>query len=81
MTSMPLRPHFPTKAPGAECGRFPVVLDETDVVRQWVEPKHAQAADILIEDVERRGFDDDLELVVVLQAERVFAVAAIGGAA
>ena len=41
-------------------------------------PSARSDAEVQIEDVERRGFDHHLELVVVLQAERVLAVAPVG---
>ena len=76
-----VQPHLPTESPGAERGRLPVVLDEADVVHQRVEAERAQRAQIQIEDGQRRWLDDHLELVVVLQAKRVVAVAPVGGTA
>src|SRR3546814_658206 len=37
-----IQPDFPAEAPGTECRRFPVVLDEADVMRQRVEPQLPQ---------------------------------------
>ena len=76
-----VEPHLPAQAPGAERRRFPVVLDEAHVVHPRVEAQSAQASEVEIEEVGRRGFDHHLELVVVLQPERVVAVAAVGRAA
>jgi hypothetical protein len=43
-----------------------------------IEAESAQRPEIQIEDRQRRRFDDDLELVVVLQAERIVAITAVG---
>src|SRR5262245_56345572 len=72
-----VEPHLPAEAPSAERRRFPVVFDEANVVRERIEAERAQRSEIAIEDVERRGFDDDLELVVVLEAKWIVAVAAV----
>jgi hypothetical protein len=49
-------------------------------VHAEIEAQRREAAEVEVEDVERRGLDGHLELIVVLQAERVVAVAAVGGA-
>ena len=72
-TSQP-SPHAP------RVGRFPVVLDEADVVHQGIEAERTQRAEIQLLEIIGRGLDGDLELVVVLQAKRIFAIAPIGGA-
>ena len=76
-----VQPDFPPQAPGAERGRFPVVLHEAHVVHERVEAQRAQRSEIQIENRQRRRFDDYLELVVVLQAKWVVAVPAVGGTA
>ena len=73
-----IQPDFPAQAPGAEGRRFPVVLDETDVVHQWVEAHGPERSQVELDDVRWRRLDDDLVLVVVLQPERVVAVATVG---
>jgi hypothetical protein len=35
-------PHFPAEAPGAERGRFPIVLDEADVVEERIDADAAR---------------------------------------
>src|SRR3546814_2794073 len=60
---------------------FPVILDEADIVPQRIDPDHAQAFKIKLLNVRRAGFEDDLILVIMLQAVGVFAIAAIGRAA
>ena len=50
-------------------------------MHQRIDAEGAQRAEVQVLDVERRGFDHHLELVVVLQAERVLAVAAVRGPA
>lgn len=46
-----------------------------------VDAQRLERADVEVEDFGRRGLEHDLVLVVVLQAVRVFAVAAVLGAA
>ena len=46
-----------------------------------VEPNRLQAAHVQALHVERRGLEDHLELVVLAEAERVVAIAAVGGPA
>ena len=76
-----VQPHLPAQAPGPEGGGFPVVLDEADVVGAGVDAQRAQAVDVELLDVARRGLEHHLVLVVVLQAVGVVAVAAVLGAA
>ncbi len=76
-----VQPHLPPQAPGAQGGRLPVVLDEADVVGQQVEAQVAQGTQVQLLKVVGRGLDADLELIVVLQAKRIVAVAAIRGPA
>ena len=75
-----VEPDFPAQAPGAEGRRFPVVFDEADVVDQRVQADVLQRAQVQFLEVVRVRLQDDLELVVVLQAVRVFAVAAVSRA-
>ena len=74
-----VQPHLPTETPGAQGRRFPVVLHEADVVHQRVDAERAQGIQVALLNVGGRGFQDDLELVVTLQAVGVLAVAPIGG--
>ena len=73
-----IQPDFPAESPGAERRRFPVVLDEPDVVREGIDAERRERAEVAVDDVGGRGLHHDLELVVVLQPERVVAVAAVG---
>src|SRR5688572_29510158 len=72
-----VEPHFPAQAPGAERGRLPVVLDEADVVLERVDAQALQRVEVQLLDIRRRGFQDDLVLVIVLQAVRIVAVAPV----
>ena len=65
----------------SECGVFPVVFDDADVVDFGVVAQFAQGVEIEVLDIGGRGFEGDLELVIVLQAVGVVAVAAVFGAA
>ena len=76
-----VEPDFPAQAPGAQRGVLPVVFDETDVVLLQIEPQGFERAQVQLQDVVGRGLEDHLELVVVLQAVGVLAIAAILGAA
>ena len=73
-----VQPDFPAEAPGAERRRLPVVLDQADVVHERVDADRAQRAEVQLDQVGRRRLDRHLVLVVVLQAERVVAVATVG---
>src|SRR5690606_22099544 len=76
-----VEPDFPPQAPGAEGRRFPVVLDEADVMHQGVHADAAQRFQVELLDVRRVRLEHYLELVIVLQTVGVLAVAAIGGPA
>jgi hypothetical protein len=68
-----------SQTPSAHCGRFPVVLDEADVVLQGVDPETFQRIQVELLDVQGRGLHDDLVLVVVLEPVGVFPVSPVGG--
>jgi hypothetical protein len=74
-------PHLPAEAPRAEGGGLPVVLDEAHVVIERLGAERAQRVQVEVLDVERARLQDHLELVELLHAVRVLAVAAVGGAA
>ncbi len=81
MTSMPLS-HTSQPSPQApSVGDSQLSSTKRTSCTSVSKPSARNDAEIQIEDLQRRGFDDHLELVVVLQAERVVAVAAIGGTA
>src|SRR6185437_16453158 len=52
-----------------------------DVMDEGIEAERGEAAQIQVQDLERRRFDDHLVLVVVLQTEWIVTVATVGGAA
>ena len=62
-------------------GDFPVILFELDVVLAQVDTDGLEAAEVLIDNIVRRRLQDDLELLVLIQAVRIFAVTAIRGPA
>jgi len=72
-----VQPHFPAKTPGAQRGGFPVVLYKADVVLVRVNADGAQGVEVKLLRVARVGFEDDLKLIVHLQAVGVDAVAPI----
>ena len=69
--------HLPADAGGAERGGFPVVLIETDVVRLRLDAERGQRFEVEVLHVGRRRLQDDLELVVPIDAERVLAVPSV----
>ena len=71
-------PDLPAEPPRAERRLLPVVLDEPDVVLAQVDAERLERAEVLVEDVLGRRLEDHLVLEVVLEAERVLAVAAVG---
>src|SRR6185436_12852726 len=75
-----IEPDFPAQAAGAERRRFPVVLDEADVVLLRVDAQVLQRLQVEILDVRRRGLQHHLVLIVVLQAVGILSIAAILGA-
>ena len=77
----PIAPDFPAKACGAERGAFPVILDKTDVVEGHVDADGFERAEIERLKVRRRGFNQHLILIIVLQPVRVVAIAPVRGAA
>ena len=76
-----VEPDLPAKTPGAERRALPVVLDKADVMVVGVQANGGQRTQVELLGVDRRGLDEHLELIVVLHAVRVLAVAAVGGTA
>ena len=73
-----VEPDLPAKAPGAERRALPVVLDKADVMVVGVQADGGQRAQVELLGIDRRGLDEHLELIVVLHAVGVLAVAAVG---
>ena len=74
-----VQPHLPAQPPGAEGRVLPVILDKADIVGIGVDAQRAQAVEVKLLDLQRRGLEHHLELVVMLQAVRILAVTAILG--
>ncbi len=70
-------PAFPAEAPRPERRALPVVLDKADVMQRRVDADGLERLQIQILNVRRRRLQDHLELIVVLQAVRILAIAAI----
>ena len=70
--------HLPADAPGAERRRLPVVLLEADVVLSRVDAARLEAVQVQLLHFVGRRLEDHLELVVLEQAVRVLAEAAVG---
>ena len=71
--------HLPADAPGAERRRLPVVLLEADVVLPRVDAARLEALQIEVLHLVGRRLEDHLELMVLEQAVRVLAEAAVVG--
>ena len=76
-----VEPDLPAKAPGAQRRALPVVLDKTDVMVVGVQANGSKRPQVKLLSINRRGLNEHLELIVVLHAVRVLAVAAVGGTA
>ncbi len=74
---LPVQPHFPSQTPGAQRGGFPIVFHETDVVLVRVDADGAQGIQVKFLGVARVWLEDDLKLIVHLQAIGVDAVAPV----
>jgi hypothetical protein len=74
-----IEPDLPAQAPGTQGGIFPIVLDEADIVLRRGETQCLEGTQVALENVGGSRFQHHLELVVVLQAVGVVAVAAILG--
>ena len=77
----PVAPDLPAEARSAERGAFPVILDKTDIVEGHVDADGFERAEIERLKVRRRGFDQHLILIIVLQPVRVVAIATVRRAA
>ena len=73
-----VEPDLPAKAPSAERRALPVVLDKADVMVVGVQANGGKRPQVKLLGVDRRGLDEHLELIVVLHAVGVLAVAPVG---
>jgi len=72
-----VEPHFPSQTPGSECGRFPVIFDKTYIMIGCINTKTFQTIDVDILDIFRRGFHDNLKLIIVLKSVWIFTIASV----
>ena len=72
-----VNPDFPSEAPCAKRRAFPVILNKADVVLVRVDADRAQAAQIELLDIIRRGLHEHLKLVIELGSIGILAVAAV----
>ena len=75
----PVHPHLPPEPPCAQARALPVVLDEPHVVLLDRDPDRPQRVEVDVLHVVGRRLQDDLVLVVLLEAVRVLGVAAVVG--
>src|SRR6185437_1476133 len=73
----PVAPDLPAEAPRAERRLLPVVLDEAHVVAAEIDAEHLERGPVEVEHVFRRRLEHNLVLEVMLEPERVLAVAAV----
>ncbi len=76
-----VEPNLPAQAPGAQCRRFPVVLDKANVVIKGINAETLERIKVEFLNINRRRFHDYLILVVVLEAIRILTIAAVSGTA
>ena len=76
-----VQPYLPAQAPGAESRRLPVILYEADIMLFRIDAKTLQRGQVQLLNVVRRRLHDDLELMMLVQAVRIVAVAAVSRAA
>ena len=74
---MPSHQHSQPSPQAPSVGDLPVVLDEADVVQRRIDADGVERLQIEVLQVRRVRLQDHLELVVVLQAVGVLAVAAV----
>ena len=74
-------PHFPAKPPSAQSRAFPIIFDKANIMRHRVNAQHLQTVEIKLLDIVGRGLQNHLELIIMLKAVRVLAIAPIGRAA
>src|SRR4029079_1923084 len=74
-------PDLPSETPSPERGAFPVVLDEADVMFFALDTDRLDRVEIEILQIIRRGLEDDLKLVIVLQTVGIFSITSVLGAA
>jgi hypothetical protein len=74
----PVQPDLPAQSPCPKGRRFPVVLDEPDVMLQGIDAEPDQAFKVQFLYILRMGLQDHLELIIVLHPVGVLAVTAIG---
>ncbi len=75
-----VEPDLPAQAPGAQCGRFPVVLHKAHIVTGQIQADGFQAAQIEFLGIAGIGFEDHLVLVVHLHAVGILGIATVIGA-
>ena len=73
----PVAPAFPPQAPCAKGRALPVVLDEAHVVEGHIDADRGERIEIKLLKVLRRGLQDHLILVIVLEPVGVLAVASV----
>ena len=72
-----IQPNLPTEAPGTERRRLPVVFDEANIMNGRIEADRTQGVQIHFLNIVRRWLDNNLILIIVLQAKRVIAISTI----
>jgi hypothetical protein len=77
---LPVQPDLPAEAPGAQRRALPVVLDKANVVLARVDADRLQALQVELLRIAWIGFENDLQLVMLLHAVGVVAKTAVVGA-
>ena len=74
---LPVQPHFPAQPPGAERRLLPVVFHKADVMLTWIDADGFEGAQVDLLRVAWIRLEDDLKLVMLLEAVGVLAVAPV----
>src|SRR5208283_1884258 len=72
-----VEPYFPSKTPGPERRRFPIIFDKTDIVPDRINADMCHTLKVQILAFQRRGLKHHLILVILLQSVRVISVAPV----
>ena len=74
-----IQPNFPTQTPSPQGGRFPVIFHKPKIVLQRLDAADLEAFKIDVLNIGWGRLEDDLILIIMLEAVRVLTISAIGG--
>src|SRR3989338_10692869 len=74
----PVEPDLPAEPPRAEGGRFPIILDEPDIMVGQPDSERGEALQVEVLNVFRGWLVNHLVLIIALKAVRILTVTAVG---